>query len=270
MPYLTQLADVARRTGYPVVEVSGWRTRGHGEQPSVQGVVCHHTAGWNDRHVVVEGRPGLDGPLSHFWLSKTGEIHVVAAGRCWHNAPSTSPHHTNSTSIGIEAENDGRTPWPAKQLDAYKRLCAELCREFNLPASRVKAHREVNTGKVDPHSIDMEQFRADVARLIAEGDSMPTPKEIAEAVYDRFTHTVPADVWAAREKLLDAGQKIDPRTAFRQIWAYAKGIYKRTGQLINRVDTLTSELKGLRAEVAALKTQVGEFKCNGCGRCEAA
>jgi len=116
----------------------------------------------------------------------------------------------------------------------------------------------------------MEQFRADVARLIAEGDSMPTPKEIAQAVYDRFTHTVPADVWAAREKLLDVGQKIDPRTAFRQIWAYAKGIYKRTGQLINRVDTLTSELKGLRAEVAALKTQVGEFKCNGCGRGEAA
>src|SRR5690606_368556 len=28
--YLTELAAIARRTGYPVVEQPGWRTRGHG------------------------------------------------------------------------------------------------------------------------------------------------------------------------------------------------------------------------------------------------
>ncbi|MFB9427725.1 N-acetylmuramoyl-L-alanine amidase, partial [Nonomuraea rubra] len=123
MPWLTQLADVARATGFPVTEVGGWKTRGHGPQPSVEGVVCHHTAGSNDRHVVVNGRPGLEGPLSHIWLQHTGRIWVVAAGRCWHNAPSTSSHHMNSTSIGIEAENDGRSPWPQVQLDAYYALC---------------------------------------------------------------------------------------------------------------------------------------------------
>src|SRR5690606_40080690 len=68
MPYLTNLADVARRTGYPVTEVAGWKSRGHGPQPSVQGIVCHHTAGRNDMHVVRDGRPGLTGPLSQFWL----------------------------------------------------------------------------------------------------------------------------------------------------------------------------------------------------------
>lgn len=166
MPWLTQLADIARRTGFPVTEVGGWKTRGHGPQQAVQGVVCHHTAGWNDRSVVVNGRPGLDGPLSHFWLQHTGRIWVVAAGRCWHNAPSTSAHHMNSTSIGIEAENDGRSPWPQVQLDAYYALCAELCREFGLPASRVKGHKEVNTGKVDPHSLNMNTFRSRVAALI--------------------------------------------------------------------------------------------------------
>lgn len=166
MPWLTNLADIARRTGCKVVEVSGWKKRGHGPQAAVQGVVCHHTAGWRDLHVVRDGRPGLDGPLSHFWLSRDGVIHVVAAGRCWHNAPSTSPHHMNSTSLGIEAENDGATPWPAVQLDAYKKLCAELCRAFKLPASRVKGHKEVNTSKIDPHSISMKAFRADVGKLL--------------------------------------------------------------------------------------------------------
>jgi hypothetical protein len=111
--FLTDLADIARRTGVTVVEEPGWRTRGHGGMTDVQGVVCHHTAGWNDLHVIVDGRPGLDGPLSQFWLSRTGVIHVVAAGRCWQNAPSTSPFHENHNSIGIEAENDGSAPWPA-------------------------------------------------------------------------------------------------------------------------------------------------------------
>ncbi|MEQ4718364.1 N-acetylmuramoyl-L-alanine amidase [Nonomuraea sp. B19D2] len=129
-------------------------------------MVCHHTAGWNDRHIVVNGRPGLDGPLSHVWLQHTGRIWVVAAGRCWHNAPSTSPHHRNGASIGIEAENDGRSPWPSVQIDAYHALCAELCRAFGLPASRVMGHKEVNTQKPDPHSLNMSTFRARVAALI--------------------------------------------------------------------------------------------------------
>ncbi|MEU7911301.1 peptidoglycan recognition protein family protein [Microbispora bryophytorum] len=177
MPWLTQLADVARRTGFPVTEVGGWKTCGHGPQPSVEGVVCHHTAGWNDRSVVVNGRPGLDGPLSHFWLQHTGRIWVVAAGRCWHNAPSTSAHHTNSASIGIEAENDGHSPWPQVQLDAYHALCAELAREFGFSASRVKGHKEVNLQKVDPHSLSMATFRADVAALIKHPGSRTAIKQ---------------------------------------------------------------------------------------------
>ncbi|GAA4934202.1 peptidoglycan hydrolase-like protein with peptidoglycan-binding domain [Nonomuraea thailandensis] len=173
MPYLTQLADVARRTGHPVTEVTGWKSRGHGPQPSVEGIVCHHTAGpraggdYPSLSVVRTGRPGLAGPLSQFGLGRSGRIYVIAAGRCWHNAPSTSPLHDNSSSIGIEAENCGSQPWPEAQLDAYRRLCAELCREFELGASRVKAHREVNTSKPDPAGIDMTDFRAAVAALLA-------------------------------------------------------------------------------------------------------
>ncbi|GAA0377945.1 N-acetylmuramoyl-L-alanine amidase [Acrocarpospora corrugata] len=175
MPYLLQLAAVARRTGYPVTEVAGWRTRGHGAMSRVEGLVCHHTAGWDDLHVVRDGRPGLDGPLSQIWLRKDGRIFVVAAGKCWQNAPSTSPHHMNHNSIGIEAENDGKTPWPAAQMDAYRRLCAELAAEFELPASRVRGHKEVNRAKVDPHSISMPTFRAAVAQLLS-GEDEPKPE----------------------------------------------------------------------------------------------
>ncbi|TDE40486.1 N-acetylmuramoyl-L-alanine amidase [Nonomuraea mesophila] len=171
MPWRKELADVARKTGHHVIEVPGWRTRGHGGQPAVHGIVMHHTAGRDDMHVVRDGRPGLSGPLSHFWLGRTGAIYVVAAGHCNHNAPSTSPHHTNSASIGIEAENTGYEPWPDVQLDAYLALVVELCREFGLPASRVKGHWEVNRGKIDPRGINMSRFRAAVAARL-EGEDV--------------------------------------------------------------------------------------------------
>jgi hypothetical protein len=207
MPWLTRLATVARRTGFPVIEVDGWKSRGHGPQPEVAGIVCHHTAGpaaggdYPSLRVVRDGRPGLDGPLSQYGLGRSGTIYVIAAGRCWHNAPSTSPHHDNSSSIGIEAENNGRQSWPVAQLLAYRRLSAELCREYGLPASRVKAHREVNTGKPDPHSIDMDGFRADVAQLL---DARP------HAVKPRLPELHPGDtsphVVTLRKKLGAANQ----------------------------------------------------------------
>ncbi|WP_433382488.1 hypothetical protein [Streptosporangium sp. CA-115845] len=113
----------------------------------------------------------------------------------------------------------------------------------------MKGHKEVNTAKPDPHSINMNTFRAEVARLIA-GDDMPTAKEIADAVFEQFTHTVPADVWAAREMILDPGQKVDPRTAFRQIWAYTKDGYARDREILARLDAQNATIRELAGALA--------------------
>ncbi|UBU11591.1 peptidoglycan recognition protein family protein [Nonomuraea gerenzanensis] len=186
MPWLVQLAEVARRTGCPVTEVPGWRTRGHGPQPEVQGIVCHHSAGpsaggdYPSLRVVRDGRADLAGPLSQFGLGRSGRIYLIAAGRCWHNAPSTSGYHDNSSSIGIEAESDGRQPWPEVQLDAYRKLCAELCREFGLSVARVKGHKEVNRSKPDPHSINMNDFREEIAAILAGGPLLTWTEDIVK------------------------------------------------------------------------------------------
>ncbi|ADG88898.1 N-acetylmuramyl-L-alanine amidase, negative regulator of AmpC, AmpD [Thermobispora bispora DSM 43833] len=234
MPYLTNLADVARRTGYPVTEVAGWKSRGHGPQPSVQGIVCHHTAGRNDMHVVRDGRPGLTGPLSQFWLRHDGHIFVIAAGRCWHNAPSTSNYHRNDTSLGIEAENNGSEPWPAKQVDAYQRLCAELCRAFKLPASRVKGHKEVNTQKPDPHSINMDTFRARVDLLLKGEDDV--------SAKDMWTYEIPVPYgskenpeWQARNILTNHG-----------VWL--RKISTQIGDLSTSINRLVDRLEADNAE----------------------
>jgi hypothetical protein len=263
MPWLTQLADVARRTGYPVTEVPGWRTRGHGPQPSVQGIVCHHTAGpagggdYPSLAVVRDGRPGLDGPLSHFGLGRSGRIYVIAAGRCWHNAPSTSSRHTNSASLGIEAENNGSQPWPEAQLDAYRRLCAELCQEFRIPASQVKGHKEVNTQKPDPHSVNMNQFRQAVARLI-EGEDM-TKDEIFKAVW--FTDAIPVPYgskenpnWQARSVLTNHGEWL--RRIDGKLDAQNAAIRELAAALAARDEAIDVEALVARIEAAIEKVTV--------------
>ena len=82
MPYLTQLADVARRTGYPVVELNGWQAAGHAPMSDVEGVVLHHDAsnratkstGLQLATAIRNGRPDLPGPNSHLYIDRQGVI----------------------------------------------------------------------------------------------------------------------------------------------------------------------------------------------------
>ncbi|WP_369069998.1 peptidoglycan recognition protein family protein [Kineococcus terrestris] len=184
MPYLLQLADVARRTGFPVVELDGWKTRGHGPMAKVESVVPHHdasargsTTSWR---IIRDGHAALVGPLSHYALGRDGTIRVVAAGLCHHAGKVRSQLYANQHAIGIEAANDGRgEPWPQRQLDAYVALCRELCREYGLPANRVGGHREICSPigrKIDPAGIDMNAFRVAVARP----EPVPPPAPAAQ------------------------------------------------------------------------------------------
>lgn len=175
--YLTNLADVVRRSGLAVHEVDGWKTRGHGPMDdSLQTITCHHTAGpANGDHpsltTVVEGRPNLAGPLSHLLLARSGDVYVVAAGLCWHAGASRESRFNNRYAIGIEAEATGAADWPDVQMDAYARLCAALVRGYALSVDDVRGHKETCDPpgrKVDPN-FDMALFRARVADVLRDG-----------------------------------------------------------------------------------------------------
>lgn len=200
--YLTNLADIARSAQLEVTEHAGWRTRGHGQMDTVRTITCHHTAGpdatrngddYPSLGVVRDGRPGLDGPLSQYGIGRTGRIHVIAAGLCWHAGASRADDMTNPHAIGLEAENSGSEPWPAAQLRAYRRLCAALVDAFKLTPARVLAHRETCQPigrKVDPAGIDMDVMRAGVARelvdLRASRDGKPRPPVGPRFTLDRI------------------------------------------------------------------------------------
>jgi hypothetical protein len=200
---LVQLAAVARRTGYPVVEVEGWKTRGRpGDMGRIETVTCHHTGNGNapgnypSLRVVRDGRPGLAGPLAHLGIGLDGTIYVIAAGKCNHAGRSKEDEYTNPHAIGIEAEAVG-TPgadgdWPPKQVEAYVRLCRALIEEFRLNVHDVLGHKETAApaGRKSDPSFAMGAFR----NKVADCDLSKPPRELAE---------MDPQEWTRLERLLD-------------------------------------------------------------------
>ena len=158
--FVTNLADLARATGYPVVEQVGWKTRANrsGGFSSLKGVIVHHTA----------SGPGSDGkgdaayitlnsstaPISNLYISRNGTIYVCAAGSCNHGGkggPLTTPLGTiaagrvNFEAVSIEIANlgTGAERYPEAQIDASAKICAELMKNYGWTNKDVVfAHKE--------------------------------------------------------------------------------------------------------------------------------
>ena len=194
---LTNLADVVRRSGLPVVEILGWKTRGHGQFESIESIIDHHTGTPNSipgdyptLKTVRDGRPGLDGPLSQLGLGRSGIVYVIAAGVAWHAGATFEEWQDNWHAIGIEAEHPGGSaPWPAVQYNAYVRLNRALCDGYDVPYARVRGHKEIAKplGRKPDPTFNMPAMRERVRVLkpsTTDKDwfDMATPKEIEDAV----------------------------------------------------------------------------------------
>ncbi len=182
---LTWLADVLRDAGLKVAEQPGWQDRGRGPMGTVRGIICHHTAGpksgvMPSLKVVTQGRSDLPGPLAQLGLGRDGTWFVIAAGRANHAGGGSWKGVTtgNSSFIGVEAENQGipADPWPAVQMDAYKRGCAAILNKLGTDESMCCGHKEyaLPKGRKSDPSFDMNAFRADVAAIMkGRGNVLP-------------------------------------------------------------------------------------------------
>jgi len=174
---LTDLADILRGAGLPVIEVDGWKTRGHGVMASVKGILIHHTAGpatgdFPSLKIVRDGRTDLAGPLSQLGLGRTGTWYVIAAGISYHAGQTVDNSvFGNSNAIGIEAEatgvpstNTGHAYWPDVQYQSYVRGVKALQAAYGIPTARVLGHKEaaVPAGRKPDPNFSMPEFRADL------------------------------------------------------------------------------------------------------------
>jgi hypothetical protein len=184
----TDLADYLRSKGLKVQEVSGWKERSSNWYKSFnpKGVVCHHTAGpsaggnYPSYNTVLNGRTGLQGPLSQFGLGRDGTVYLFGGHRANHagvggplnGIPEDS---ANAYMWGIEAENSGSQAWPAVQMQAYYKLVAALATYPKAPfkASMAIGHKEWAPGRKPDPSFDMNAFRAQVQKAIDAFNAKP-------------------------------------------------------------------------------------------------
>lgn len=178
---LTNLADILRGAGLPVVEADGWKTRSADGNAfvGVRSIICHWTATnpaargdyptWN---TILNGNGSTPGPLSQLGLGRGGTWYTFAAGVAWHAGVVDTPDHNNYHGIGIEAEyHPDQGAWPDVQQRSYERGCAALARAFNVPVSQIQGHYEVARPlgrKSDPTTLPggMPGFRQRVSAII--------------------------------------------------------------------------------------------------------
>jgi hypothetical protein len=177
------LPDGLREFGVHFVETSGWKTRGADTfEPKV--VIAHHDAipgpaSAPGVHMVTVGRSDLAGPLCQVYLGRDGTAYIIASGRANHaGTGGWKGIQGNTNALGIEAANNGLgEPWPQVQLEAYYRIVACMLKHIGRDASFACGHKEwAPTRKIDPKGIDMNQFRAEVAKRLGNPTEAPHPQ----------------------------------------------------------------------------------------------
>lgn len=130
------------------------------------------------RNVLINGRKGLQGPLSQLGGARDGKIHVFAAGRANHAGkmsgagPTYAGQDGNTVAIGLEIDTDGSQKIPVRQYRAAIRAAAAVLRHYKRDASWALGHAETSvTGKWDPgeggRTVNLDEWRRDLAECLS-------------------------------------------------------------------------------------------------------
>lgn len=118
-------------------------------------VVIHHTSDANAA-ISLDTLSDPERKVSaHYLIVKDGTIIqlVDERKRAWHAGKSLwgSDADINSSSIGIELDNNGEEPFSAKQIDALLALLTDISKRYRIPAANVLGHADVAPArKTDP------------------------------------------------------------------------------------------------------------------------
>jgi len=121
-------------------------------------VILHHTTNDTAEEAVatLTSRPAQ--VSAHYLVARDGRIIYLVdeLRRAWHAGDSYwgGNRDLNSSSIGIELDNNGREPYPDAQIGALIMLLGDLAARWHIPAANVLAHGDVAPGrKVDPGAL---------------------------------------------------------------------------------------------------------------------
>ena len=121
-------------------------------------VILHHTTNNTAEQAVATLTSRLTQVSAHYLVARDGRILYLVdeLKRAWHAGDSYwgGNRDLNSSSIGIELDNNGREPYPDVQIEALIGLLGDLATRWNIPPANVLAHGDVAPGrKVDPSEL---------------------------------------------------------------------------------------------------------------------
>jgi len=118
-------------------------------------VIIHHTAQNSCDQTLKTFTLARTQVSSHYVICRDGIIHHMLNDylRAWHAGNSKWGNNTdiNSSSIGIEIDNNGAEPFSETQINSLLSLLARLKKDYAIPTANFIGHSDIAPGrKVDP------------------------------------------------------------------------------------------------------------------------
>ena len=198
--------------GLQVAEQPGWKNSGRGDVGPIKGVICHRTAGalagnMPSLGIIINGRPDLPGPLVAARARTTAPtswsppvdvtMRAAIAGlyrrqHQFHRHRSGEHGHTadRRTTLGPPFRWMPTAGVAAilKKIRANAIMCAGH-KEYALPQGR----------KPDPN-FDMNQFRQQVAAIMAGAAPIPRHSPVPSAQAGRHSDAAARAIWSGRSR----------------------------------------------------------------------
>jgi N-acetylmuramoyl-L-alanine amidase len=119
-------------------------------------VIIHHTAQKSCDETFRTFTMPKSAVSAHYVICKDGTIHHMLNDylRAWHGGVARWGNNTdiNSSSIGIEIDNNGAEPFTEPQVGSLLRLLASLKKSYGIPAANFIGHADIApTRKNDPN-----------------------------------------------------------------------------------------------------------------------
>ncbi len=119
-------------------------------------VIIHHTAQASCAQTLNTFTNPETGVSAHYVICKDGTLHHMLNDylRAWHGGVARWGANTdiNSSSIGIEIDNNGFEPFTGEQISSLINLLGALKRTHGIPAANFIGHSDIApTRKVDPN-----------------------------------------------------------------------------------------------------------------------
>jgi len=119
-------------------------------------VIIHHTAQAACDKTLKTFTMPVSKVSAHYVICKDGTVHHMLNDylRAWHAGVSKwgNMSDINSSSIGIEIDNNGFEPFTDAQVNSLLRLLGRLKKDYGIPAANFIGHSDIAPGrKVDPN-----------------------------------------------------------------------------------------------------------------------